>query len=294
MKQAEEQIERFRRGEKFEGSTEAFIVGGKPDEKAIETFAKALRGVESQPVREQAARALVAIAQKTDPLYRAGGRLVRDRRILAILTQDGIEKPGTVRDYCLESLQSFVPPELLNYYGRTLTENLERWPDSTAFLVIAKANPPHALPVVEKLMRSPEWSHETSALIAKAALGDTAAESQLVEPFLTTKDAKEKARLAKLVGFIGTRSALTALASQMRTDLIFVLVGSYRRSVRLDIMAGLSYNFPDKLFLYDNAVQDDSGYDLVEKFCEQTFGVHWDRPRPPFLTIEGFPIPLTR
>ena len=64
---------------------------------------------------------------------------------------------------------------------------------------------------------------------------------------------------------------------------------AFLQSVRLDIMAALSYNFPEKAFLYDNAIMNDGDYARVEKFCEETFGIVWKNPRPEFLTIQGFP-----
>jgi len=75
----------------------------------------------------------------------------------------------------------------------------------------------------------------------------------------------------------------------MRTDMKIEMINVMIKSVRLDIVAALGYNFPDKEFLYDNAIMDDSGYERVEKFCEKTFGVTWTKERPEFLTVQGFP-----
>jgi hypothetical protein len=88
---------------------------------------------------------------------------------------------------------------------------------------------------------------------------------------------------------VGTSAALKALASEMRTDLVVEMPMVMRRSVRVDIVAALSFAFPDKPFLWDNAVSDDEGYARIEAFCEQTFGVRWAKPRPAFLWIQGFP-----
>jgi hypothetical protein len=204
---------------------------------------------------------------------------------------EAISQAGLARDAALEAVQMRVPPELIAGFGQNLPANLRQWPDSTALLVIAKGKIGNALPVVRELEALPRWSKETSLLIAKAALGDQAAESQFVAPFLATTDPVEKERLARLVGFIGTRSALTALASQMRSGLIFLQEGNFKRSVRLKIMEALAYNFPDKVFLYDNAIINDNGYERVEQFCEQTFGIQWQTARPAFLAVQGFPTP---
>jgi hypothetical protein len=286
-----EQIDRFRRGEEFRGGAEAFMVDGQPDPKVLRVLQDAL-STEHEPVREQVAKLLVAIGRQSDPLYRSGGRLVRNQQILRILVDRGIFGATPTRDDCLEVLHWSVPADLLREYSETLISNLRQWPDNTILLVVAKAKPPSARAVVAELMRSPRWAENENVRIAKAALGDQSAEKSFVGPFLATQDPKKKQELAKQLGFIGTKSALEILASQMRTNLILEVPMVYRRSVRLDVMAALSYNFPDRTFLYDNAVVDDSGYARVEQFCEETFGTKWQSPRPPFLTIQGFPSEL--
>jgi hypothetical protein len=286
--QARQQVERFRQGEPFKGDVTAFIVAGQPDFKVLPVLREALLN-EPAPVREQTARVLVALAERTDPLYGTGGRLIRDRAIISALIEAGLAHRDVARDYCLDALQWHVPPKSLEQSGKILTDNLQRWPGSTLLLVIAKAKPIEAVPVVDHLFWSLEWRKEESTLVARAALGDKTTEKTFVRPFLATRDPAEKVRLAKLLGFIGTKEALTALASQMRTDLVVEMPMVYRKSVRLEIMAALSYNYPENAFLYDNAVVDDSGYARVERFCEDAFEVKWDTPRPPFLTVQGFP-----
>src|SRR5262249_2186957 len=170
-----------------------------------------------------------------------------------------------------------------------LTANLQQWPDTTLLLVIAKAKLQEAAPVVEALGRRPEWSHEEARLIAQAALGDQAVEQRFVRAFLETQDAEQKAPLAQTLGFIGTHTALAAVASELRTDLVLEMPMVMRRSVRLNLIAALSYNYPDQPILFDNAILDDNGYEQVEQFAAAEFGVRWGKPRPPFLTIQGFP-----
>jgi hypothetical protein len=284
----QQQIARFRQGEQFQGDITPFVLAGQPNPKVLNALREALIA-ESVPVREQVARMLVELAERTDPLYSEGARLIRDQSIISVLINLGLAQRDVVRDYCLDALQWHAPADSLEEYGKALTDNLQRWPGSTVLLVIAKAKPAAAVPVVDHLFWSLEWQKKDSTLVARAALGDKTTEKRLVQPFLATRDPAEKARLAQLLGFIGTKSALTSLASQMRTDLVVEMPMVSRKSVRLDIMAALSYNYPDKMFLYDNAVIDDSGYARVERFCEETFGVKWETPRPPFLAVQGFP-----
>lgn len=289
MDTVEEQIERFRKGDKLLNSDD-FIINGQPDQKAVESFAQALRK-EKDPVRKQIARLLVNMGQKVDPLYNKGGRLVRDRQIVSVLVEEGLAQHGTARGYSFDALHSFVPVELLKEHEGSIVWNVKNRPHSAGLLVIAKGKFASAISLVEDLVRSPQWGDAESVYVARAALGHRETEKRYIDSFLSTRSPAEKALLAETLGFIGTPAALKALAKEMRTDLIFVLTGSYRKSVRLDIISALSFNYPDKTFLYDNAILDESGYDRVERFCEETFGIIWEKPRPQFLTIEGFPLP---
>lgn len=288
MLQVEEQLERFRAREEFDGSVNTFIVDGKPDDKALQILTEALRN-EDEMVRLQVGKLLVAIGHQTDPLFAEGGRLLRDSKIVAALVECGLSRQDAVRNYCLETLRRFVPVELLRQHGSTLTKDLRKWPCGIAFLLVAKAKPPDAAGVVDSLSRLPEWADNRKASIAKAALGYVDLEKKFVQRFLATRDPKEKADLAEGLGLIGTESTLQALASEMRTDLIIEKPMVFLKSVRVNIVAALSYAFPEKTFLYQNSITDDSGYTRVEAFCQETFGVEWTTPRPPFLWIQGFP-----
>jgi hypothetical protein len=262
-------------------------LAGQPDSRALDVFGQALAD-EPEPVRTQVANLLITLGRKVDPLQASGGNLIRNPRIIRLLIVQGLSNVGQTRDECLDALVASVPGEMLRDYGPPLTQTLERFPDGTTLLLVAKAKPAAAIAVVKELASSPRWAKSENVQIAMAALGDKGVENRFIQSFLTTRDPKQKANLAKSLGYIGTDSALRALASQMRTDLVVEMPMVSRRSVRLDIIAALSYNFPDKPFLYDNAVLDDSGYARVEQFCEKTFDTKWQAPRPPFLTIQGF------
>ncbi len=285
---AREQVDHFRAGQLFNGNVTAYIVAGQPDAGALNVFGDAL-AQEPETVRIQVANLLIALGRQVDPLSASGGKLIRNPRIIHLLAQNGSSRLGQARDECLEALRRSVPGALLKDDGAALTETLQRFPDNTSLLVVAKAKPEAALPVVKEMAKSPRWAKSDYVQVALAALGDKGAEAKIVQPFLSTQDPEQKAKLAILLGYIGTESALRAVAGEMRTPLVVTMPGVSKRSVRLDVLAALRYNFPDKLFLYENAILDDSGYARVEKFCEETFDTKWQAPRPPFLTIQGFP-----
>ena len=287
---AEAAIAQFRKGVRYQPPPTAFLKEDKLLVEELEPFGPALRR-ESGPVREQIVRLLSDAGKRSDPLYPAGGQLIRQPRIVEMLARDGIVHEDLGREAALDAMQQYVPVEGLKPYGKALTDDLKERPGTTAFLLIAKVKPAEAVPVVRKLMAAPRWPKELNARVAAAALGDTAIEKEFLDSFRETADPREKARLAKVLGWIGTDPALRALADALRTDLVIEMPRVSRRSVRLDVLAALSYNFPDQQVLYESQLLDESGYEQAEEFCVKWFGTKWDRPRPPFLTTMGFPIP---
>lgn len=287
---AEAAIEQFRKGVRYQPPPTAFLKEGKLQAEELEPFGPALRR-EAGPVREQIVRLLADAGKRSDPMYPVGGQMIRQPRIIKMLVEDGLVQGDLGREAALGAMQQFVPAGLLKPYGKALTNDLKERPGTTAFLLIAKAKPPEAVPVVRKLMAAPRWPKELNARVAAAALWDKDIEKEFIDSFREAADPKEKARLAKVLGWIGTDAALRALADAMRTDLVIEMPRVSRRSVRLDVLAALCYNFPDQQVLYESQLFDDSGYEQAEEFCVKRFGTKWDSPRPPFLTIMGFPIP---
>jgi hypothetical protein len=290
---AEAAIAQFRKGVRYQPPPTAFLKEEKLLAEELEPFGPALRR-ETGPVREQIVRLLADAGKRTDPLYQAGGQMIRQPRIIAMLAEDGLFHEDLGREAALVAMIQYVPAELLKPYAKMLTNDLKERPGTTAFLLIAKAKPAEAVPVVRKLMSAPRWPKELNARVAAAALWDKEIEKEFIDAFRNATDPKEKARLAKVLGWIGTDAALRVLADAMRNDLVIEMPRVSRRSVRLDVLAALSHNFPDQEVLYESQLFDDSGYEQAEAFCEQRFGTKWDQPRPPFLTVMGYPIPMPR
>ncbi|OGS19038.1 MAG: hypothetical protein A2219_08235 [Elusimicrobia bacterium RIFOXYA2_FULL_50_26] len=288
MSQVEAAVEQFRDGVRYQPPPTAFLQQGQLLEQELELFGPALRQ-ESGPVREQIIRLLEDAGIRSCPLFHAGEKIIRQPRIIAMLVVDGLVHDDLGREAALSTLQQYVPAESLKPYESDLTNDLKERPSTTAFLLIAKAKPAGAVPVVRKLMAAPRWQKELKARVAAAALGDKGIEKEFIASFQETKDPKDKASLAKILGWVGTDAALRALADALRTDLVIEMPHVSRRSVRLDVLAALCYNFPDQQALYERQLQDDSGYERAEAFCVQRFGTKWDQPRPPFLKVMGFP-----
>jgi len=266
-----------------EKALEALVILFKPDYKAIESYNTTLKP--DNTVREIVAKILVSTSIDSDPFLE-----MRDQKIIDILMEYGINENNSLRDFCLDSFHAHVPSDILIKYSQTLIRNFQNLQPSSEMLnIIAKAKFKELLPIVNSLMKDPYWSKQEQTLIALAALGNLKIENKFIDKFINTKDPKEKMNLAHTLGYIGTKSALKALVSEMRTDLVYEMPHAFRKSVRVEIIEALSFNYPDKTFLWDNAILDDEGYVLVEKFCEEDFGIKWTKPRPSFLWIEGYP-----
>ena len=288
LNQIQEQIGKFRAGEEFRGDSSIYLVNGRPDVAVLGELRSALRR-ENEPVREQICHLLADMGKRADPLYAKGGELIRDRSVISILIEEGLSRQTSARDICIEYLQGCVPASSLKEFGKQLADNLKVWPNTRLLLAIAKAKPPEAAETVDSLMKIPGWAQKPATMIAAAALGNKDIEDGFIRRFKEATDPKEKAEAARNLGFIGTPAALEALAGGMRTGLVLEMPGVSMRSVRIFVIEGLRYNFPDSTFLYSNAVRSDKDYEVIEKFCEETFGTRWREERPPFLWIQGFP-----
>jgi hypothetical protein len=288
MMQAEGLIEQYRRGGEFRPQTPGLTAGGRVIPQEVEALAAALPK-ENGHVREQIVRLLGDLGRRSDPLFSQGAAILREPRVVSALANQALAVDDGARDTALSLLHEFVPASALAPYADSLTADFERQPSSSSFLVLAKAKPPQARAVVRRIAATPRWQDEESALIALAAFGDAAKERRFTGPLASTRDAREFERLAKLTGWIGTPTALKALADQVRTSLIFEIPNAVRRSARLSVIAALSFNYPEVPTLFVNNIVSEASYEAVEAFCRQQFGTQWPMPRPPFLVDQPFP-----
>jgi hypothetical protein len=290
---AQHYIDGFERGDEFKAPASGLTVGGQPDDAAIEVLSQHLRDANA-PVRENIVRLLVDLGKQTDPMTPKGAEVLRNRRILAVLAGPGFAKADVGRQAAIDALRRFSLPADLARIGDELTKALSESPTEDCFLLIAKAKPPQARELVFRLAESPSWNKTEAARIARAAYGD----GKIEREFLTRADHAEAASngqaLADAVGalgLIGTQGSLKAVARRLRTPLTIELKGTYIKSVRLDVLAALLYNYPDQPALYPNNIVTEQDYLTAERFCTRTLGVEYSAPEPAFLTYRGYPIP---
>ncbi|MEM9455118.1 MAG: hypothetical protein AAGF11_13135 [Myxococcota bacterium] len=295
MSNAQQYINAFERGEDFTPPAQGMITNGEPDPAELERIEKALPHA-SAAVTENLVTLMVDVALSTDSLKPAGAEVLRHPRTISLLVQiAGRDQPDLAREAAMSALRKLVTPAQLAPHGDIFTQALDRGPSEEAFLLVAKAKPDPAKPVVEYLVGTTRWRGAEEAQIAHAALGDTTQEDRFLEALEqaeTRADAEAVTRTLGSLALIGTPRSLRAVAERLRTPLIFSVPGAFEKSVRLNVLEALLYHYPDQPILYPNNIIEESDYTKAEVFCTQTLGVTYSQPPPPFLTYRGAPLPM--
>jgi hypothetical protein len=283
-------LEAFGKGEDFQPPSTGLIVNGQPDAASLQVLAQAL---DSKPadVREQIVALLVDLGVRTDPSTAAGAEVLRHKEILRTLVEHALQPADLGREAAMDALRTLVRGEDLAPYGARLTQELRAAPSQEAFLLVAKAKPASAAGLVGTLVHTPAWANVEAARIAHAALGDTATEDEFLAQERAASTGQELAIALESLGLIGTERSLKAVARRLRSPLIITLPGAYEKSVRLNVLDALRYNYPDHPELYPNNINDDSDYAAAEQFCSRKLRVEYTEARPPFLAYFGHPIP---
>ncbi len=290
---AEDYIASFQRGEDFVPPAVAVIVHGQPDPAALRVLGQQL-AIKDAPVREKIVALLVDMGRRTDPLTAKGADVLRNPQILAVLAGAGLVKPDLGREAAMDALRKLVTPSDLTRFGVAFTKALEEAPTEEAFLLVAKAKPPEAIPLVERLAETRRWKDVEAAKIARGALGKKEIEEKFLAAMAAAQNGTALARALSPLGLMGTPRSLKAIAERLRTPWTINVPGAYEKSVRLNVLEALLYNFPDQPVLYPNNIIKDSDYIAAELFCTATLGVVYTSPRPAFLTYRGYPLPLPK
>ena len=289
---AQDYIDAFRRGENFNPPAKGVFVNGQPDDAALQILGKEL-AVADPNVRENIIRLLVDMGRTTDPLTAQGADVLRHSRILELLANEGLSKPDLGREAAMEALRKLVTTRDLARFDQVFTNALAEEPTNGAFLLVAKAKSSKAKDLVDRLIKLPKWENLESAKIARAALGSKEDEDQFlaVAAAATTGEA-----LAKAIGplaLMGTPRSLKVIGEKLRSPLTIEvsghMPGKSEKSVRLNVLDGLLYNFPDQPVLYPNNINRDEDYRAAERFCMDNLGVVYTEPPPPFLKLRNSP-----
>lgn len=291
MLDAQDYIAAFRRGEDFRPPAIGVFVDDQPDGAALDFLGREL-AVGSAAVRENIVSLVVDMGRRTDPLQPKGADVLRHRQIIELLAGPGLAKPDLGREAAMDALRKLVTQPDLARSGDAFTKTLEVEPTEEAFLLVAKAKPKNAKELVERLAKSREWKDVEAAKIARAALGATDVETEFLDAVDDADSAQDGEALGHAIGtlgLIGTPRSLKTIAEHLRTPLTILLPGAFEKSVRLNVLEALLYNFPDQPVLYPNNIINEANYTAAEQFCIKTLEATYAKPPPPFLTYRGFP-----
>lgn len=290
---AQEYVASFRRGEDFVRPASGIIVNGQTDVETLRYLGgELLAGGES--VRENIVDLLVDVGLSIDPLTAKGAEVLRHPQIIALLAGPGLSKADLGMDAAIDALRKLVRPADLARYGDEFSRILRESPSEDSFLLVAKAKPQAAASVVEKLANLPQWQAVEAAQIARAAFGKEVVENQFLAAASAAEAAEDGQALSHALGslaLIGTSRSLVAIAERLRTPLTIDIPGAFEKSVRLNVLEALLYNYPDRVEFYPNNIISEADYTAAERLCSDLFGVRYSQAVPPFMTYRGYPIP---
>jgi hypothetical protein len=289
---AQNYITAFRRNEDFQRPITGLIINQKIDKRGIETLGRELATGTPQ-VREKIVYLLLEIDLQANSERHKHG-VLRDQDILKLLSTSGLAKNDLGLNAAASILRNYSEQKTLASYSEHYTKALEYSTNSELLLLIAKAKPIEARAAIEHLNVSPDWQDEESVKIASAALGNTTYEGKYIQAAKEAGDGESLAIALQYLGLIGTQRSLKTVASYLRTPLKISREGSFERTVRMDALEALAYNFPDQSFLYPNNINSPEDYAAAEQFCTAKFGAIFDSAVPNFPADRIFPIPLPK
>ena len=281
-------IDAFKSGEYISDPLSGLIVDDRPDPAVLDYLNQELVAASSED-REGIVDLLVKLGLETDPLTSKGAEVLRDQRIIGILAGPGLARDDVGQYAAMDALRKLVTPADLAPHENAFVKALMDAPSEDAFLLVAKVKPVKEKVLVEQLARSPEWKEVEAAKIARAALGAKEIEDKYLAVADAATDGEELADALGPLALMGTLRSLKAIAAHLRTPMTIVVPRVHEKSVRLNVLAALLYNFPDQPVLYPNNIFSEEDYRAAERFCTDTLGVTYTTPPPPFLKYRGFP-----
>lgn len=278
-------IKHFRSGHTPYGETNNLVKNNKIDEEAFSVLREGLAR-ENQDVREKIVDLLEQLGQQTTE--KTGGALTNDSIISALATE-GISKDDTASDKAIGVLISRCTQKILEKHNNNYIEALKERPGIYLFLIVAKAKPNKAKPVISELMKTEKWKNNTYAEIAAAALGDKEIEEKYIDAAKNATTGEELKSALNNLKYIGTRSSLQTVATFLRSPLV---VGPLKTSLRLEAINALRFNYLEEDFLDPWEIESQKDYARVEKFVADVLDVHFSGSLPPFYKDTPLPTPL--
>jgi hypothetical protein len=218
--------------------------------------------------------------------------IVNDPEVVRFLVSTLNDPDPDVRNYAATILSTQTPGTVLRQNETVLLEALRRHPGTTgAVLMLGRTGSKEARELIESSETMRAVSPDDTE-IALARLGDKEAEARVMAAYRSAADVEEKGRQAVRVGYIASREAILALASDMRTSEFYVWRMASRRSLRIHIIEGLNRAFLSEPVFWKPFYkpESDAYYERIEAWLVARTGIRWPHPRPPFLYEEDAPL----
>ncbi len=289
-------IKAFQQGVAFRSPSAGIIVNGHPDMAAIKILKEHLVK-ENAAVRENIVNLIVDIGTHTGPAVEDGTEVIHNTELIKILYTEGLIKADLGRDRTVDALRKLCLATDLVPGNDSYIQAFKLKPSEGLLLLMAKAKTMQAKELVGQLVLQNDWKNVEAVKIAAAALGDETAEQLFVDKLnnaAAAGHAAEAGQAFRPLSLIGTPRTLKLIAEYLRTALVIDKPGAYKKSVRLDVLEALRYNFPDQTVLYPNNIKKEADYAAAETFCINKFGAAYKTAPPPFMTYKGYPMRVQR
>lgn len=284
-KAAHDYIELFRNNKNYSGNPVSIVIDYKIDANALLVLRKGLAS-ENSETRVKIVNLLKDIDDQT---VQKPTNVLKTEQIIEILSVEGLSKYDAARNASINILINWCTQEMLEKYNKYYAKTLETAPGESLFLLIAKAKTIQAKTTVNNLLKTERWKSDPYAEIAAAALGDTKIEDKYIAMAHKATDGENLADALSNLKSIGTRRSLQVVASFLRSPFVS---GPLKISLRMNALEALSYNFLNEPVLRSYNINSQDDYLAAEKFCEETLGVRFEGPLPPFYVDTPLPTPL--
>ncbi|MBS1160236.1 MAG: hypothetical protein H6R15_2655 [Proteobacteria bacterium] len=284
-KVAQDYIELFKNNKNYSGSPVGIVINYKIDANSLLVLRKGLAS-ENSDVRE---KIVYLLKDLDDQTVQKPTSVLKTEQIIEILSVEGLSKYDAARNASINILINWCTQAMLEKYNKYYAKVLETAPGESLFLLIAKAKAIQAKNTVINLHKTERWKSDPYAEIAAAALGDTQIEDKYIAMAQKAADGDSLTDALSNLKSIGTRRSLQVVASFLRSPLVS---GPLKISLRINALEALSYNFLNEPVLRTYNINSQDDYLAAERFCEETLGVRFEGPLPPFYVDTPLPTPL--
>jgi hypothetical protein len=213
-----------------------------------------------------------------------------DGRIGEALLQALDDESQDIRSTASDLFENEFDTATVQRFGPRILEIVRKRKNTDAILLLGKTGMKEAELLLREDKAFSAASKRTTEL-ALARLGNREYEAKFIGDFKSAKP-QNQSLIAQDLAYIATESSCRTLAEELRTP-EKVKAGAFY-SLRVFIIDALSLAYPDEQVLRRPdplaLPKDDSYYQEIERWAEDTFHISWTVPRPPFFYTMGMPI----